>query len=230
MSEFRALIFDLDDTLLDTSRLLVPQAERESCAAMIQAGLNADLESCLKVRKRLIGQNLRTQIFEAIVREFGVNGSFSSEEVAQVGSRAFYEREVENHIYLEPEVIQLLAKLKSKYDLYLVTSGAPKTQKRKVEILKIENFFKNLFYVDLTKGETKAQAFREIHRHTDISTQYFLSIGDRIDTDVADAKSLGMRACWVAKGEYAQLRPLTPLEEPDYRVNRVIEIESVCRL
>ena len=131
MSDFRALIFDLDDTLLDTSRLLVPQAERESCVAMIHAGLNADLESCLKARKKLIEQNLRTQIFDCVVREFGIKGLASAEEVARVGRRAFYEREVESHIYLDPEVIQLLEKLKSKYDLFLVTAGAPKTQKRK---------------------------------------------------------------------------------------------------
>ncbi len=227
---FQALIFDLDDTLLDTSRLLVPQAEKESCLAMVEAGLNSDLETCLKVRKNLIKQNLRTLIFEEIVRELGVKEHASPYEVIREGRRAFYEREVESDIYLEPDVIKMLEKMNAKYQLFLVTAGATKTQKRKVEILKIEKFFKKLIYVDIDKGETKAHAFREVNQLSGASSDHILSIGDRIDTDIAGAKALGMKACWVARGEYSGLKPLSPFEEPDYRVNRITEIESVCQL
>ena len=73
MAKVTTLIFDLDDTLLETSRLLVPQATRESCLAMIQAGLKADLETCLNARKNLLTKNLRNNIFEALVSELGVN-------------------------------------------------------------------------------------------------------------------------------------------------------------
>ena len=55
---FRTIIFDLDDTLLETSRLLVPQAERESCLEMIAAGLDCDLDTCLKARRNFIKQKV----------------------------------------------------------------------------------------------------------------------------------------------------------------------------
>ncbi len=225
-----ALIFDLDDTLLDTSRLLVPQAERESCLAMIQAGLNSDLETCLAKRKELIARNLRTQAFEWIVRELGTRGQADPKAVSAAGHRAFYERKVESSIRLESEVLNLLERLKAKYELYLVTAGSASTQKQKVEILKIESYFRKLFYVELSKGETKEQAFREVSNLSQVSNSSILSIGDRIDTDIAGAKALGMKACLVAKGEYARLKPLNSLEEPDFKVKQVTEIESVCRL
>lgn len=227
---FHAIIFDLDDTLLDTSRLLVPQAEREACAAMIEAGLNGDIEGCLKQRKNLIKQNVRTHIFEAIIGQIGLKVSSKALDVADIGRRAFYEREVENHISLEPEVLQLLERMQAKYELFLVTAGSLKTQRQKVEILKIEKFFKKIIYVDLQSGETKSKAFEEVSQLTGAPKLKILSVGDRIDTDIAVAKSLGMKACLVTRGEYAKLKPLSPLEVPDFQVGQVTEIELVCQL
>ncbi len=227
---FRTIIFDLDDTLLETSRLLVPQAERESCLAMIAAGLDCDLDTCLRARRNFIKQNLRTQIFESMVREVGIKPSANEIEVASAGSRAFYDRNVESHISLAPAVLQLLEKMKAKYNLFLVTAGSVKTQKQKVAILNIETFFKKIIYVDLTQKETKAQAFRKVMEWSQTPNSEVLCVGDRIDTDIAVAKSLGMKACLVTKGEYAQLKPLSPLEEPDFQVGQVTEIELVCQL
>ncbi len=227
---FRTLIFDLDDTLLDTTRLLIPQAEREACEAMIKAGLNANLEACLKTRRELIKTNLRAQIFEASVRELGVRDGAIEKDVAQAGTRAFYEREVESNIYLDSAVTHLLEKMKTKYDLFLVTAGSVKTQAKKVEILKIAQYFKQIIYVDLSRGQTKAQAFEQVRELSGALPENILSIGDRIDTDVALAKSLGMKTCWVVKGEYAKLKPLSAFEEPDFQVKQVTQIESVCQL
>ena len=45
MSNIKTIIFDLDDTLLDTTKQLRPAAHRSAARKMIQAGLETDEES-----------------------------------------------------------------------------------------------------------------------------------------------------------------------------------------
>jgi putative hydrolase of the HAD superfamily len=225
MSQFTTLIFDLDDTLLDTSRLLVPQAAREACAAMVNAGLRADLETCLQTRKKLLSKNLRLNIFEALADELGFDGIKS--EVVKAGSKAFYEREVENTIYIEPVVKKIHEKQSEQYELFLVTAGSMPTQKQKLEILKIDHLFQKIFYVDVSKGEKKSDSFTQIRDIKKTMPEAILNIGDRLDTDIAEAKALGMKTCWICNGEYSKLLPKNKFEEPDFKVTQVIELEKI---
>ncbi len=54
MGNFEIITFDLDDTLLDTSAELIPNAAKEACHAMIGGGLVCDLQTCLRVRDEFL--------------------------------------------------------------------------------------------------------------------------------------------------------------------------------
>lgn len=47
MAAIKCIAFDLDDTLVDTSQLLVPLAARQACEAMINNGVKGDIDTCL---------------------------------------------------------------------------------------------------------------------------------------------------------------------------------------
>ncbi len=65
--KYTTLIFDLDDTLLDTWGQLVQPAARESCQAMIEAGLNADLEECIEKRTDFFINRPREDLFALLI-------------------------------------------------------------------------------------------------------------------------------------------------------------------
>ena len=83
----KAIAFDLDDTLIDTSLILVPLASLAAYNAMVAHGLNIDFATFDQERK--IGAlSMKHQIiFKVIAEKFCKN---SIEEMSAAGSEAFY--------------------------------------------------------------------------------------------------------------------------------------------
>lgn len=227
---FEQLVFDLDDTLLDTSGLLVPAAARESCEAMISAGLSSDLDQCLRARVELAQTPLRTDLYRQLVAKFGVVGGASPDDVAKRGYDAFHVRDVETNITLFPGARDMLRDLRSRYGLRLLTAGHRGTQESKIAILHLETLFESVHHVDPSRGERKRDGFAEIARLTGAPPNRHLSIGNRLDTDIGEAKSIGFKTCWVRYGEHSHLSPSSDLEIPDYEIRSITELVSRCRL
>lgn len=232
---FQHLVFDLDDTLLDTYRQLLPEASRESCVAMIGAGLNADLASCLKAcdefRKHQLSHT-RNEMFPHLIDIFGVRGDSSTANIARAGIDAFYNRKdrINPKISLFPHALTMLRTMKTRYSLHLVTSGSPETQNEKIRILGIRELFQSIHCVDTLKNERKFSAFSAIMRATNAPPEHHLSIGNRIDTDIAEARRLNWKTCWVRYGEYASRKPQGELETPDFIIDDISELIAICRL
>lgn len=234
---FEHLVFDLDDTLLDTYRQLLPLATREACAAMVSAGLATDVETCLLACNELRKQQIessddpsRNEVFFGLAQRFGVRDGVRPDDVVHAGLRSFYDRKIETDISLFPGARETLSELRKRYDLYLVTSGTPSTQQEKIRILEIGDYFKQIICVDITKNERKYAAFASIMRMTGSNPERHLSIGNRIDTDIAEARMLNWKTCWVRYGEYADREPLNDSERPDFIIRDIKELIDICRL
>lgn len=224
------LVFDLDDTLLDTYGLLVPQASRDACAAMIKAGLKTDLATCLRAREELGRSGGRGDTYAEIVTKFGVNAGVDPTVVAELGSDAFYNRRVTGDLSLFDGAREMLLSLKNRYGLHLVTAGQEKTQFSKVDALKIADVFESIHVIDYRTGRRKGDAFAAIQRRTKLPALAHLSIGNRLDSDIADAKRLGWKTCWVRYGEHADDTPQNEFELADFAIDRIGELTSKCRL
>ncbi len=228
--KIKAIFFDLDDTLFDTYGQLVETAIRESCEVMVQAGLNAEVESCIKKRRAFYIEMPRKNLYQELVSHFGVTSDSAPEKVAVAGENAFYEREIESTISLFSGAKNLLQSLETKYQLYLVTAGDVNTQKQKVKHLGIAPFFRHIYYVDVRKGETKKQAFRQAASENFYKFEDCLSVGNRIDHEIAEAKELGMHTCYIKHGQYVYLSPRRPEEIPDFTIDKIRDLITTCQL
>ena len=224
--KYKALIFDLDDTLLDTWGQLVQPAAREACVAMIEAGLHTNLEDCIAVRAEMFVANPKQDLYGALVAHFGVRNGYAPAAIRDVGYEAYFHREVEKGITLFDGAVALLDRLHGQAELFLVTSGHPDTQRQKVAILDISHRFRGVHYVHTKQGETKKTAFRQIIQDTGHQPVHHLSIGDRLDREIRDANALGMHTCHVHYGEFRHLRPSGPEEAPHYRIRHIADLEQ----
>lgn len=157
-------------------------------------------------------------------------------QLIRVAREAFYVRQVASVI---PSfgAESFLRFLTERGQIHLVTAGDENTQLRKVELF-IQNFWPMGFRsVKVVKSgnQHKQNAFREIEERERAmanasSAMEFWSIGNRVDTDLGEAKLLGWKTIWIQQGEHAPMIPIQAHERPDFSFINLDEAQKGLRL
>ena len=224
----RCIVYDLDDTLLDTSRLIVPRAAKRSCQFLIDAGLSLSLEQCQELRAQMAKKYSHKEIFAKLAAEYGLSSTHPAVEQA---IQAFYNPEVPSSLPVFDGALEVLQKLQDKgYSLYLVTSGDPKTQNKKIDVMGVRSWFKQVFIPNSLLHERKENAFRQILALENIQSTELLSFGNRLSSEIRDAKRAGCTTCYFAYGEHLGEQPQFAEDHPDFTISRHEELISQCGL
>ena len=141
----KAIAFDLDDTLLDTTGILVPKASAHAFQTLIDNGLNLTLAECQERRLSLIQTMSHKDVFKILADEFG---NQQTKDAVPAAIAAFYEPQLPDTLPLLPGAIENLKSLKQKYKLYIVTAGTDSAQRRKAKSLGIEPYFEHIYVVN----------------------------------------------------------------------------------
>jgi len=225
--KFKAIAFDLDDTLIDTTGLLVPMASRTAFDRMTEKGIKTTFEVFEEERRIGALSMSHRQIFRTIAEKYGAP---FTEEQAQVGIDAFYNPPLPDKLDLLPGALENLEALKSRYDLHLVTSGALPTQKEKVRRAGIEKYFRNMYFLDSFKKERKQIAFQKILETQKINPTELLVIGNRLSQEIRDGKIVGGITCYFKYGEHVGEVEQDHFERPDITVLEHKELIQACQL
>lgn len=222
----KAIAFDLDDTLLDTSGLLTPKASRDTFTLMIQKGLKLSLEECENLRTNFIRTLSHREVFEKLAYSHGTPETI--EHLPQIYD-SFYFAKLPASLPLIQGARQNIDYLKPKYALYLVTAGIESSQLGKVAALGIEKDFKKVFVVNSLQKHKKKDAFQQILELENIQPQELLCVGNSLLSEIQDAVSLGAQACYFEHGEErGKLSDLARL--PDFHVKNHAELIKACQL
>lgn len=227
MSSIKCIAFDLDDTLLDTSGILVPEASRRACQAMINYGLECELQQCLDLRGQLTIDHSHTEIFPIIAERYSCT---QPEQAIAAAIREFYNPEIPDFLPPLPGVIENLEYLSTKYQLFVVTMGNQATQLKKVNALKISHYFEKIYVVDSLQQQKKRKAFEDIIASHNIQPEELLSIGNRISSEIRDANVLGAKSCHFYFGEHRDEPFGTPFDKPHFIIKNHRELRSTCNL
>ena len=227
MRGYKCVAFDLDDTLLDTSQLLVPIAAQRACEALLSSGVASDINTCLQWRTMKASELSHTEIFEQFIK---THGSPTPDLALQRAIKAFYNPEVPEHLPLIEGAAKNLEILSQKYSLYLVTSGEPRAQLKKIKALKIEKYFRKLYLVNNFKQEQKKEAFADILRVEKILPEELISIGNRLSQEIRQAKMCGARTCYFCHGEHVGEVPLMREDYPHFTIYKHAELIRSCGL
>ena len=217
----RAVVFDLDDTLIDTTGQLVVPAHTEAAAAMIAAGLPGSLEEVARKRIDLARAHPREPVDVLLARFYGV----TDPEIIAAGHKAFYNRTVRALVPFE-DAIAVLESLASDGIVRLcVTAGHPATQQQKLELSGLAPHLDSVCVVP--PSDDKEDAIAAVLRAHDLAPTETVVIGDRVDREIAAARRLGCWAVRVDHGEGRFARPEGPHEQAHYTVPGVIALRAV---
>lgn len=224
-----AVVFDLDDTLIDTSGQLVPAALRVAAEAMVAAGIDADAATLHGHLVERASAGLGADYFGTAVARFGTRDSASGEEIAARGRRAYLTADVGCPPLL-PGAVSLLERLRDRARLFLVTAGDPDTQRRKVTRLGIAPRFDEIRWVASVDGEDKFAALAALLDTHALTAERCVVVGDRVGGEIHDANRLGMISVWIRRGEFREREPRNQGEVPGHVVRDVAELTALFGL
>lgn len=227
LNRFQTLIFDLDDTLIPTSELLIPRAVRHVFQLLSENGLKWSFNQFEEYRKKHIELFSHREILEKLLNETKLG---TKEHILQDCLRAFYEASIPSKIPLLPGALENLSQLTKTYRLLLLTAGDQKTQKQKIINCDIEKYFSEIIVADSSWQFNKQLVIENWIKSQTLSAHNTLSIGNRLKDEIRASKILGLSTCHFKYGEHAHENPKDHYEMPDFNVENHLELVTKCKL
>lgn len=232
MQPFDIIVFDLDDTLLDTSSLLVPVAVQMACQTMIDFGLCATISECITFRNQCIKHFPRANPFKEMINHFDIKEKTPKEQMLEAAQIAFCQVPLPNNLAILDGGQSLLENLTLNHKLFLLTIGHTDTQNQKINKMGIRSFFHEILLVDNKSIDTKFSVFEKLVTHLSslsIRPERILSVGDRLDQEIAAAKLQGCKTCWFKNGEHSFLQAQKKEEFPDFIIYKLSDLIKLCQ-
>ncbi|MBR9690536.1 TIGR02253 family HAD-type hydrolase [Candidatus Woesearchaeota archaeon] len=218
----KAVIFDLDNTLIDFLRMKKIAVE-EAISAMIDAGLSIPKEEASKKLYDIyykIGLEDPT-IFQKFLKE--VTGSVDYKKLAY--AIVAYRQARTGFLHPYPGVKRTLLKLKEKGLKLAIVTDAPKLKAwLRLVNMKIDDFFDVVVALEDTgRLKPSTMPFKAALKELRVSPKECLMVGDRPDKDIIGAKKMGMKTCFAKYGFEGQSK----IVESDYEINDIEELVSL---
>lgn len=218
----KAVIFDLDNTLIDFMTM-----KKISCdaaiAAMIGAGLNADKSRAVKglfslydkygLEEKMIFQKFLKKMTKKIDYEILASGIVA------------YRRVRAGFLEPYPHVAEVLFELRQRGIKLAIVSDAPRLKAWiRLVSMKINHFFDVVVaFEDSKELKPSTKPFRIAFKKLRVKPQECLMVGDRPERDIKGAKKLGMITCFAKYGN-----PKAKSSEADYEISDIKELIEIA--
>ncbi len=225
----KLLIFDLDDTLYDASSTVTKQGIILAVKAMANAGIPVPWQDILKQREviaKKLGPHFQ-KVNDELCAHYGIRDKQRVTAIDQAAEAAYNSVDVRG-IKLFPGVRAMLARLKKRYPLLLMSTGFEELQQKKVDALGIRDVFEHICIVD-GKTMTKSSCLRQALEMYHCAPSQVCVIGDRIDSEIRYGNELGMVTVQLVHGKYSVLTPKDTLEKPTYSIRKITDIEKLAK-
>ncbi len=224
MSGWRAIVFDLDDTLYPEQAYVF--SGFRAVAAWAEAHLDIPAGQGFAELKHLFEQGRRGDTFNLWLAAHEVAPGGLVSHLVQVY------REHQPALVPFPEVPDMLASLQRRYRLGLVSDGYLRVQQRKLAALGLVHYFDAVVFSDAwgrAAWKPSTKPFEIALERLACEAARSMYVADNPLKDFLGARQLGMvtvRVCRRA-GEYSQLSPPTPQHAPDLTIRSVTELGQV---
>lgn len=220
---YRALVFDLDRTLVEHDQ--DPTALFRTACEAVGVDPFCDPETLERAGDVVAGRSeaLDTETFERRVFETAAAACGVDLDAAALAS-AYDDALDYGAVSLRPGAEEALAAA-SGYDTALVTNGPERTHATKLAAVGLESYFDAVVYgSDVPRAKPAGEPFDQALDRLGVDADRTLKVGDSLRTDVAGAVNRGIDSAWVPYGTPTRC-PGDP--EPTYVLSTLAELPSL---
>lgn len=223
MKNYKYLLIDLDDTLLDwqeTERRALTETFRERFSRELTAEevevynrINAECWKLLE-RKMITKDELKVKRFAEFMEALGILGSSTtadgtpmyrdlsadSAELALVQEiNLDYMQRLSRTVVEFPDAAPVCRALAQKYRIFLITNGTDWVQRGRLAGVSFTDVFESIIISDeVGCNKPDPRFFRGVTELTgDEDPSHYLVIGDSLTSDIAFGKAIGADTVWV---------------------------------
>ncbi len=221
------VVFDLDDTLVDTSSLLIAPLEIEAARRMVELApslpepdeLAALVMELRRTDPRLVEQEL-VRLLPGVTEE------------ALEARRQVFTGLTPRRLSIDPRVERLLRELHDRSTLYLLTEGDLDFQSAKIDHLGVRSFFREIVIAP-PGPESKHEALASLLERRRHPPGSVVVVGNCLDREIRAGNRLGVTTVWIRRGEGSAALSDERSGLPDYTVGDVSELcevfDHLCR-
>jgi FMN phosphatase YigB (HAD superfamily) len=215
------IIFDLDDTLIDTSGSITPIKLQDALQKMIENGLSvSNFSEAYEMLKRLdeFSESSRQTLAE-FLEIIGADHCFF-----EIGVKEIYENlSPDLPIFPLDQAIEILTELKQTHELALVTVGKEHQQMAKMKKAGIDRAIFSKIVV--SEERNKKPHYQSIIEELYFSPSDVIVCGDRIHIDLVPARELGFKTVHMKWGR--GLNATQARGEVDYAISHLAELKQI---
>jgi len=189
----KAIIFDLDGTLLDRDlslRSFIAAQYDRFLPAFKQISKQDYLEQFIQLDCR--GHVWKDKVYQSLIKRFNIT------ELTWQQLLNDYETQFKYYCIAIPTLKETLATLQQQnYLLGIITNGRGKFQARAIEGLKIRNYFDTILISETEQiRKPEPEIFYRALSRLKVSATESVYVGDNPDADIIGAKKAGLKAIW----------------------------------
>ncbi len=195
----KAVIFDLDNTLIDFMKMKKVSCEA-AVSAMIDSGLNVNKEKAMKKIFKLYGVHGLEE--PKILQKFLMDISGSVDYRILANGIVAYRKVRSSYLEPFPHTSYVLLKLKGQGKKLGIITDAPRLKAwLRLAAMKIGDFFDVVVtFEDTKKLKPHNLPFESALKKLKLNADECLMVGDWPERDIKGAKKLGMKTCFARYG------------------------------
>lgn len=216
------IIFDLDDTLIDTSGCITPFKMQECLKKLIASGVQ--VPEFGKAYAELLELNQKATKSVDAVSSFALKFKANQKQIAEAIAELTSPLPESFRVCMTPHAKEMLEWCRRKCSLAIITGGHPSFQKDKLKKAGIDSSFFSM--IGIPEDSVKKPYYQALQTKFSLSPKQIWVCGDRIEMDLRPAFELGFRTVHMRWGRGAKL-----ISEKwiDHSISDLSELKEIIR-
>ena len=220
----KAVIFDIDNTLMDFMRMK---------RAAVDAAVDAMIDAGLGIKKQEMVDKIFKVYWAEGIEDQNIFDKVLTKEFGQIDYRILaagilgYKRAKEGHMTMYPHVRLTLTDLLKRGIRMGVVSDAPRLSVwMRIVGLGLHHYFEHVVtFEDTGEKKPSPKPFKKILSLMQVEPAAAIMVGDWAERDIKGAKAFGMKTAWAKYGNEFD----TPVSGADYELDDIYDLVGIVR-